>query len=82
MKKKPSIMGRAVPTAKSRRKDDVFPAKKEREIDEKRNAERPKPEMTSPVVIPLLKVHQYLTSRKCDFTTYHMIRKRLGGRVH
>lgn len=52
---KPRIMGAAVPTARIKRNADVFPAKNERDIVEKRNAERPKPDMTIPVVIPLFK---------------------------
>lgn len=54
MRKKPRIIGEAVPTAKRKRKDDVFPAKNEREMVENRKAERPNPEITSPVVMPLI----------------------------
>jgi hypothetical protein len=53
MRKNPMIIGSEVPTARRSRKEEVFPAKSEREMEEKRNAESPKPEITSPVVIPL-----------------------------
>ena len=48
-KKKPMIIGADVPRARSRRKEDVSPGKK-CETVEKKNADRPKPDMTSPVV--------------------------------
>ena len=51
MKKKPRIMGSAVPTASMSRKSDVLPGKSVCAIVEKRNAERPKPEMTIPFAV-------------------------------
>jgi len=39
-----------VPRAKTRKKEEVSPGKKKCAMLEKKNAERPKPEITSPVV--------------------------------
>jgi hypothetical protein len=50
MKKKPTIIGIDVPRARSRRKEDVSPGKKTCVTVEKKKADRPKPDMTSPVV--------------------------------
>ena len=51
MKKNPIIMGMAVPIARRRRNEDVFPAKNERESVENRKAERPKPDITRPAAV-------------------------------
>lgn len=50
MKKKPTIMGIDVPRARRRRKDEVSPGKTVCAIVEKKNADSPKPDITSPVV--------------------------------
>ena len=60
----------------------MFPAKSEREIDEKRKAESPKPEMTSPVVIPLCRLPSALKIGVFGRETHHMIWERLCSRVH
>jgi hypothetical protein len=44
------IIGMDVPSAKTRKKDDVSPGKNRCAMLEKKKAERPKPEMTRPVV--------------------------------
>jgi len=49
-KKNPKIIGIAVPSASTSRKSDVLPGKSVCEIDEKKNAESPKPDMTRPTV--------------------------------
>lgn len=49
MKKKPMIIWVDVPSARRRRKEDASPGKKCAMV-EKRNADRPKPDMTIPVV--------------------------------
>ena len=51
MKKNPMIMGTAVPNEIRSRNEDTFPGKKTRERVENRKAERPKPDMTIPVVV-------------------------------
>lgn len=50
-RKSPSNMGTAVPTASKSKNEDVFPANAMLDIVENRNAERPKPEITIPVVV-------------------------------
>jgi hypothetical protein len=50
-RKKPSIIGNDVPSARTRRKDEVLPANKACDNVEKKNAERPKPDNTKPVVV-------------------------------
>lgn len=50
-KKKPSIMGSDVPTARTSRNSDVFPGNMTCAMVENRKAESPKPDMTSPVVV-------------------------------
>jgi len=44
------IIGNDVPRAKTTKKSDVFPAKNHREMVEKKNADKPKPDITRPVV--------------------------------
>ena len=46
-------MGRDVPSANTRRNEDVSPWKNAPERVEKKNAERPKPDMTIAVVVAL-----------------------------
>jgi len=48
-RKKPRIIGSAVPIANRSRKDDVSPAKNTWEMVENRKADRPRPEITSPL---------------------------------
>jgi hypothetical protein len=48
-RKKPRIIGSAVPIANSSRKDDVSPAKNAWEMVENKKADRPRPEITSPL---------------------------------
>jgi hypothetical protein len=45
-------MGNAVPNARSRKNDEVFPANAIWDMEEKRKAERPNPDMTIPVADP------------------------------
>ena len=49
--KKPKTMGIEVPRARSNSKEDVFPGKRMCDSVEKKNADRPKPEITMPVVV-------------------------------
>jgi hypothetical protein len=49
-KKNPKIIGIAVPSASTSRKSDVLPGKSACEMDEKKKAESPKPDMTTPTV--------------------------------
>lgn len=44
--KKPMTMGMEVPRARTRRNSEVLPGKRMWDIEEKRNAERPKPDIT------------------------------------
>ena len=48
-RRKPRIIGSAVPIASRSRKDDVLPAKNAWEMVENKKADRPKPEITSPL---------------------------------
>lgn len=48
-RKKPRIIGSDVPIANRSRKDDVSPAKNAWEMVENKKADRPKPEITSPL---------------------------------
>jgi hypothetical protein len=50
-RKNPSIMGVAVPRERRSKNDEVFPANAMLDIVENKNAERPKPETTMPVVV-------------------------------
>lgn len=50
-RKSPNSMGTDVPTASRSRNEDVFPAKAMFDTVENRKAERPKPEITIPVVV-------------------------------
>ena len=52
-KKYPKIIGSEVPIAKTRRKSEVFPGKKECAIAENKKAERPKPDNSSPMKLVL-----------------------------
>ena len=52
-RKNPIIIGKDVPRAKSSRKEDVLPRNMVCEMVEKKNADRPKPDMTIPVVVAL-----------------------------
>ena len=45
-KKSPVITGIAVPSPSTSKKPDVLPGKRMCEMEEKKNAERPKPDMT------------------------------------
>jgi hypothetical protein len=51
-RKKPMTMGSAVPNARRRRSEEVSPANATRDVAEKTNAERPYPDITSPVAVP------------------------------
>lgn len=53
MKKNPRIMGNAVPKERSKRNADVSPANAKWAIVENRNADRPNPDNTIPVVVAL-----------------------------
>ena len=48
---KPIIIGTAVPRARRRRREEVSPLKKRRAMVEKKNADRPKPDITIPFVV-------------------------------
>jgi hypothetical protein len=50
-KKNPKTIGIAVPRQRTSRKSDVLPGKRMCEMDEKKNAESPKPDMTRPTVM-------------------------------
>jgi len=55
-RKKPKVIGSAVPYARSRRNDDVSSARNAiRDIVEKMNAESPNPDTTTPVASPRCK---------------------------
>jgi hypothetical protein len=49
--KNPRIMGRVVPKPRRSRRDEGSPWKKSVAIVEKKNAERPKPEITMPLTV-------------------------------
>ena len=62
-------MGRDVPSANTRRNEDVSPWKNAPERVEKKKAERPKPDMTIPVVVALYSKStpvNYLIGRECN----------------
>ena len=48
---RPRISGREVPIERSNRKLDAFPGKSACEMEEKKNADRPKPAATRLVVV-------------------------------
>ena len=50
MKKKPNIMGKEDPNARSKKNDDSLPVKNKWKIVENKKADSPKPDITSPVV--------------------------------
>ena len=52
-KNHPKIIGSEVPTAKTRRKSEVFPGKTECAIVENKKADSPKPDNTNPVKLVL-----------------------------
>lgn len=51
-------MGKAVPTVNRNRSEDVSPGEKRPAIVEKKNADSPNPESTSPVVDALCRQNQ------------------------
>ena len=64
-KNQPSIIGVAVPTARVSKKSEVFPGKIVCAIVEKRNADNPKPETTTPVTVVLYIQARGECSRRC-----------------
>ena len=50
-RKKPRTIGSEVPIASTSKNSEVFPGKMTCAIEENRNAERPNPEMTMPLVV-------------------------------
>jgi hypothetical protein len=50
-KKKPKIIGIEVPSPSTSKKSDVLPGKSMCEMEEKKNADSPKPDMTRPTGI-------------------------------
>jgi len=82
MRKNPIIIGTAVPIARRRRNEDVFPAKKRRERVENRKAERPKPDTTIPRAVA--RWNEYVRrgdKLKGESRSHRFIRERLCCRV-
>ena len=74
-KKKPRTMGIAVPNARRRRNDKVSPANARRDMEGKRKAERPEPEITIPVVVPGYSAIRKRDNKGITGLTYTAIRK-------
>jgi len=64
-KKNPKIMGIDVPSPSTSRKSDVLPGKSVCEIDEKKNAESPNPDMTRPTVTARYSGVRYTEDIRC-----------------
>ena len=73
------IIGMDVPRAKTRKKDDVSPGKNRCAMLEKKKADRPKPEMTRPVVDALCIVIRDEDARRNE--TNRFIRESFGRRI-
>ena len=84
MKKKPSIIGSDVPRASTRRKSDVFPGNRTCEIVEKKNADSPDPDTTTPTTVERCKapLSGATCKRRTTGKSYGFVRERLGRRIH
>jgi hypothetical protein len=82
MKKNPKIMGIAVPSPRTSKKSDVFPGKRMCEMEEKKKAESPKPDMTMATAIARWTGIRYAgVEYECD-ETHKVVRETFSGSVH